>query len=126
MQNKQLKDILNLQVDKTMLVKRQQKGNNDEPIHYGVILTTKNTNSDYYLLHNGYKFGKDQDFVLVTLKGLSKDWEIQEIIVLEKSIKIEVLFSAGCCGQNMRYHPIHNNSKHAQDRILKKVEEYIK
>ncbi|CAD8192703.1 unnamed protein product [Paramecium pentaurelia] len=124
MKNKSFKDILGLQVVKVQLVCRLQIGNNDEPIHYGVIVSTKD-NQEKYLLHNGYKYGKDQDFILTSIKDISNDWEIQQNYLLQIPIKIQELFQAGCCGQNMRYHPQNNNSKHASDRIITRVKDFI-
>ncbi|CAD8203202.1 unnamed protein product [Paramecium octaurelia] len=124
MQNKSFKDILGLLVVKVSLVQKPTKGNKDEPIHYGVIVTTTEK-QEKYLLHNGYKFGKIQDFILTSAQNLSNDWMITQDYELEAPIKLNVLFQAGCCGQNMRYHPQMNNSKHAQDRIAKMVNDII-
>ncbi|CAD8089709.1 unnamed protein product [Paramecium primaurelia] len=121
MKNKQFKEILSLQVVKVELTQKVTKINAQEPIHYGVIVTTQN--QEKYVLHNGHKFGKDQDFVLTSFCNTSNSLEIFETYELDKPIKLEVFFLAGCCGQNMRYHPKYNNSKHAQDRILQKVKE---
>ncbi|CAD8198629.1 unnamed protein product [Paramecium octaurelia] len=118
---KQFKEILCLQVVKVELTQRISKSDAEEPIHYGIILTTQN--QEQYVVHNGYKFGKAQDFVLTSICNISKSWKIYETYELGKPIKLEVLFLAGCCGQNMKYNPIYNNSKHAQDRIVQKVKE---
>ncbi|CAK59567.1 unnamed protein product (macronuclear) [Paramecium tetraurelia] len=130
MQNKSFKDILGLQVVKVQLVQKPTKENKDEPIHYGVIVTTtekqeKQEKQEKYLLHNGYKFGKIQDFILTSAHNLSNNWEITQNYELETPIKLNILFQAGCCGQNMRYHSQMNNSKHAQDRIVKMVNDLI-